>query len=355
MTFESAVRRKARELGFDTVGIARADEPLDADYARYEAFVDAGMHGSMGYLAEAREARRRLDTDQILEGAKSVICVGRRYARAGDGEDASFARSIARYARGQDYHNHLRKRVRRLSAFVKTLAPDVRARPLIDVEPVLERAWASRAGLGFVGKNGLVITPGQGSYVLLGEVVTTLELVPDTPITERCGSCTRCLDACPTSAFAAPFVLDARRCISYLTIESDEAPPEAMRAAIGEHLFGCDDCQDVCPFNKTAPPNAERTRQFQPHLRWSETSLTDLVSLDEARFTVLVEGSPLQRARRAGLARNALIVAGNRAREGRAGEDEASAIQAGLSHEDAMVRNVAQWADAIHNRREEDA
>ena len=200
------VRQAARDLGFDAVGIARADVELDPEFARYEAFVDAGMHGEMRWLGENREARRRVDTDAILLGAKSVICVARRYQRNADDEarDPELARSIARYARGRDYHNGVRKKLRKIAAFVRALGTEdapVQARPLCDDAPVLERAWAARAGLGFIGKNGLIIVPGEGSFVLLGEVVTTLALVPDAPMTERCGSCTRCLDgrAIPTS------------------------------------------------------------------------------------------------------------------------------------------------------------
>src|SRR5262249_18003347 len=150
-------------------------------------------------------------------------------------------RMIARYARGRDYHNGVRKKLRRLAAFVRGLGAD--ARPLIDDAPILERAWAARAGLGFVGKNGMGIVPGTGSLLALGEGVTTLALTPDTPIDERCGTCTRCLDACPTHAFTRPFVLDARRCVSYLTIEKRGAIEDSLREGVGEHLFGCDDCQ----------------------------------------------------------------------------------------------------------------
>src|SRR5450432_3921538 len=203
---DARVREAARALGFDAVGIARADTPLDADYERYRAFIGEGMHGEMDWLKENGEVRRRVDTDAILAGAKSVVCVASRYARTREDEasDPETARTIARYARGRDYHNGLRKKLRRLAAFVRRLgtaeAP-VHARPLVDDAPVLERAWAARAGLGFVGKNGLLIVPGQGSLVLLGEVVTTLSLAADEPMTERCGTCTRCLDACPTQAF----------------------------------------------------------------------------------------------------------------------------------------------------------
>jgi epoxyqueuosine reductase len=339
------VRQRALSLGFDVVGIARADEPLSVDHDRYLAFVDRGMHGSMGFLADNAEARRRLDTPDILEGARSVICVGRTYARprAAEERDPKLARAIARYARGQDYHVFLRKKLRRLAVFVRGLAEGSRARVLSDVEPILERAWAARAGLGFVGKNGLVITPGQGSYQLLGEVVTTLALVPDTPMTERCGACTRCLDACPTGAFAAPFVVDPRRCIAYLTIEQTEAPPEELRAAVGEHFFGCDDCQDVCPFNRTAPPPEEATAPFRPLPRWAELDLAGLAALPEDRWKEVAEGTPLKRAGRGGLARNAALVAANRLGRGKGGDDERRALALAAEHDDPAARTVARW------------
>jgi epoxyqueuosine reductase len=340
---DRAVREKALALGFDVVGVARADEPLGVEHERYLSFVAQGRHGAMEYLAENAEVRRRLDTSDILAGAKSVICVGRRYGRsaAAEASDAPLAQGIARYARGHDYHVFVRKRLRQLAAFVRGLGPGVEARPLLDTAPVLERAWAVRAGLGFVGKHGLLITPGQGSYQLLGEVVTTLSLLPGTPMAERCGSCTRCLDACPTSAFAAPFVLDPRRCIAYLTIEQREAPPEELREAIGEHLFGCDDCQDVCPFNRAAPPSAEKTAPFTPHPRWSEIGLGDLVGLDEAGWNEAALGTPLHRAGRSGLARNAALVAVNRLR--RAPDDAAAgrAVELAREHDDPMVRGIA--------------
>lgn len=336
---------EARRLGFDVVGVARADVALDADFARYEAFVAAGMHGEMGWLADLPEARRRVDGEHVLPGAKSVICVAQRYARTHEAEaaDPDVARRIARYARGRDYHNGLRKKLRKLAKLARSFGEDVRARPLCDEEPILERAWAARAGLGFVGKNGLLIAPGAGSFLLLGEVVTTLPLEPDPPISERCGACTRCLDACPTSAFAAPWVLDARRCISYMTIELRSAIPEDLRAGVGEHLFGCDDCQTVCPFNaRTLMREASVDARFAPDPRWRDAGLPDLLALDDDGFLRLREGSPVGRATRAGLARNAAIVLGNlrdpaalsaleRARDGDASE---------------VVRDAAAWAIA---------
>ncbi len=341
-SLDGRIRAQARALGFDVVGVARADEPLGVEHERYADFIARGMHGDMAFLADRPEARRSLDCEAILTGARSVVCLGKRYARPDDGA-GGVAPLIARYARGRDYHNFVKKRLRRLAVFVRGLTPGAEARALCDTEPLLERAWAARAGLGFVGKNGLVITPGMGSYVMLGEVVTNLELIPDTPMTERCGSCTRCLDACPTGAFPAPFVLDARRCISYLTIEASGAPSEELRGAVGEHLFGCDDCQDVCPFNRTAPPPVDRTRDFAPLEEWQSRTLNDLVTMDERAFEEATLGTPLRRPKRAGLARNAALVAANRVRRGKGTEEEERCLLLGNEHEDAAVREVSAW------------
>ncbi len=336
-----AVRARAEALGFDAVGIAAATPPLQQDHERYRAFLEEGMHGEMEYLAASPEVRARVDTSDILEGARSVVCLARRYQRpvGEEAQDPPFARRIARYARGRDYHNGLRKKLRQLARFVRGLGPEVRARPLCDDAPVLERAWAARAGLGFVGKNGMLIVPGQGSFVLLGEVVTTLELEPDAPVPGRCGECTACLDACPTGALVRPFVLDARRCVSYLTIELRGPVPESQRAGVGEHLFGCDDCQTVCPFNRSERPRAGATAAFAPHARWAETSLEDLLAPDlSARWPELAQGSPLHRATPEGLARNAAIILGN------TGQGEEALRTAAASHPSPVVRDAAAWS-----------
>jgi len=346
---DARVRERARSLGFEAVAVARADVPLDDDFARYRAFLDAEMHDGMPWLADHAEVRRALDGEGILAGAKSVVCLARRYQREADEEDRDppLARRIARYARGRDYHVGMRKKLRKLAAFVRTLGgPDapVRARPIADDAPVLERAWAARAGLGFVGKNGLLIVPGHGSMVLLGEVVTTLALTPDSPIDGRCGACTRCLDACPTGAFERPFVLDPRRCVAYLTIEHRGAVPVALREAIGEHLFGCDDCQTVCPFNGARQRDAGAKAPFEPLPRWSELALTDLLALDDGAWARVAEGTPIHRATRDGLARNAALVLGHA--EGRA--ERAAAIPslraAAAEHPSPIVRDAASWA-----------
>lgn len=354
MSPRDLIAREARRLGFDAVGIARADVPLDVDFERYEAFLEGGMHGGMHWLGANREARRRVDGDAVLPGAKSVVCVARRYGRSADDEaaDPEVARSIARYARGRDYHNGLRKKLRKLAKLVRTLGDggaSIEARPLCDEEPILERAWAARAGLGFVGKNGLLIVPGVGSLVLLGEVVTTLALEPDPIVPERCGACTRCLDACPTNAFVKPFVLDPRRCVAYLTIEHRDAIPDDLRAGVGEHLFGCDDCQTVCPFNAGVQKRAtaeDFDARFVTDPRWAELDFASLLSLDDDGFVRLREGSPIARATRTGLARNAAIVIGNRGDP----RDLPALERARDAHVDETVREAAGWAIARLSR-----
>jgi epoxyqueuosine reductase len=340
------IQDRARALGFDAVGIARADEPIDRDFERYKKFIEQGMHGEMGWLAKNADVRRGLDNDGILFGAKSVICLARRYQRsaAAEASDPPTAKAIARYARGRDYHNVVRRKLRKLAAFIRTLGEGIEARPMCDDAPVLERVWAAKSGIGFIGKNGLIIVPGGGSFVLLGEVATTLDLTPDEPISERCGSCTRCLDACPTNAFVAPFVLDPRSCIAYLTIEKRGDIAEPLREKIGDHLFGCDDCQTVCPFNASARKRDEdATRAFEPLDRWTETSLIDL--LDPAKADAVIQASPVKRAMPEGLARNAAIVLGNRASASSDGSATKKALEmAAKSHPSEVVRDVAAWA-----------
>ncbi len=343
---EQRIRDRAVELGFDAVGIAAADRAVDDDFARYEAFVDAGLHGSMDWLAAHRDVRRRVDTADVLAGARSIVCVATRYVTDVE-PSGGIVPHLARYARGQDYHNRTRKQLRKLAVMMRGLADGAVARPIADTAPVLERAWAARAGLGFVGKNGLLIVPGQGSFVLLGAVVTTLELAADTPITERCGSCTRCLDACPTQAFARPFVLDARRCVSYLTIEQRGPIDAALAEGVGDNLFGCDACQTVCPFNSSRRASTRDPRPFEPLARWREVDLRELLRLDDEGFRALTKGSPVHRATRDGLVRIACVVAANTGRTELSPELEALA-----AHDPSeVVRRQAASALAILRAR----
>lgn len=335
------VKRRAHELGFAVCGVARADGPLEREFERYQHALERGLHGPLAYLAENVEVRRRLDTADILAGARSVVVVGARYDRPDDEDDPPLARAIARYARGHDYHNYLRKKIRKLAAYVRSLGPDVHARPMSDTAPVLERAWAARAGVGFVGKNGMIIVPGQGSWLLLAEVVTTLELAPDAPIEERCGRCTLCLDGCPTGAFVAPFVLDAGECISSATIELRGPVPVRLRAAAAEHLFGCDVCNEVCPHNAKTRQPAELSARHRPHERWTTLRLADLARIgmdDGPTFEQLAQGTPLHRAGPEGLARNACLALS------REPESQPVLERVAREHPSEVVREAASWA-----------
>jgi epoxyqueuosine reductase len=344
-TLAARVRDRARALGFDAVAFARADAPLDEEMSRYAEFLAAGMHGEMRYLAEHAEVRRRVDTADILAGARTVVCLARRYPQgSSEAGGAGVASHVAGYARGRDYHNFLRKKLRRLAAFLRTLrgpgGEETQARPLCDDVPVLERAWAARAGLGFVGKNGLLIVPGQGSFLLLGEVVTTLALPPGEALPGRCGACTLCLDACPASAFPRPFVLDARRCVAYLTIELRGPVPAEQRASVGEHLFGCDDCQTVCPFNASGRVDGvAQAGPFAPAPALATGTLEGLLTAEGAA-AALAPGSPLLRAGADGLARNAAVVLGNRKEIAARPTLE----RAATTHPSAAVREAARWA-----------
>jgi epoxyqueuosine reductase len=339
MTLHDEIRTHAAGLGFHKIGFARAGE-LAEPFSHYEAFVEARLHGEMHWLAEHAPVRRRLDHAPILAGARSVIVCALAYHRSDDEKRGPAGATVARYARGRDYHGFFRKRLKKLARWLEERVPGSAARAIVDTAPVLERAWAQEAGVGFVGKNGMLIVPGLGSYVLLGEVISTVELDADEPLTSRCGSCTRCLEACPTDAFVRPFVLDARRCVSYLTIELRGAIPVELREGVGDRVFGCDVCQEVCPYNRTALPDASTTVEFAPDARVRDLDVGDLVAMDDARFRALTEGSPLARAGRAGMVRNALVVIANT----RARTHLPVVRSCATSDPDAMVRETAAWA-----------
>jgi epoxyqueuosine reductase len=332
------IKRLALELGFARVGIARA-EPLTEDAARLRAWLAAGHHGQMEYMQENVEVRGDPQHSGMLPSAWSVIVLATAYARSAPLEGPEPGR-IARYAQGRDYHGLLYDRTRALRRYLRAAGAQVRA--CVDTLPALERAWAARAGVGFVGKNACIIVPGLGSHVLLSLIVTSAQLEPDEPLRERCGECRLCLDACPTRAFVGERQLDARRCIAYLTIEHDGAIDESLRADMGPWLFGCDVCQDVCPFNRRGQrqevPSAPDP--FAPRGRLTELGAEDFLHMDEACFDRYSRGSALRRAGRESMARNAAIVLGN-SRErrhlpvlSRAAESDSSAV----------VREAARWA-----------
>ena len=334
--------RRAAALGFDRAGIARI-EPLGRDAAALEAFVQQGKHGQMAWLADTLPVRLDPAHPDMLSGARSIVALATSYLRS-DGEVGPAPGLVARYARGRDYHNVIGTRAKKLAAYLRTQG--FRARSSVDSMPVLERAWAQRAGLGFIGKNGCLIVPGLGSHVLLAAVITDAELPPHAPMEERCGSCRRCLEACPTEAFEAERVLDARRCISYLTIEHRGPIEPALRPKLGRWVLGCVVCQDVCSFNRTSPPALERTEPFAPHPRW-QTDAEALLAMDEAGFDGWSLGSPVRRLGLENTARNAAHALGN------AGERRHLPVlqHAAGAHPSPVVRDAAAWAVEALGRR----
>jgi len=322
-----SARAKAtgRRLGFDLVAVGPADPPEHG--AAFEAWLDAGYAGTMGYLERGRA--KRLDPRRVLAGARSVVACALNYHQGDGGPD-----HVARYARGADYHAVMEPRLRALLADLEAAAPGVTGRVYVDTGPVLERELAGRAGLGWVGKNTMLLHPGLGSYFFIGVVLTTAELAFDAPLPDRCGTCTRCLEACPTGAFVGPYVLDARRCISYLTIEHRGPIPLELREGVGTLAFGCDVCQAVCPWNRQAPLTAEAA-----FLARELPGLTELVTLTEADYRVRLKESPLRRARRRGLGRNAAVALGNAGDRG-----AGSALTQALADPEPEVRRHAAWA-----------
>ena len=321
---------RALELGFDRVAIGPAGRAEHA--AAFEAWLEAGHAGTMDYLARTREDRA--DPERLLPGCRSVVAVAMVYARRAD-DGAAWA-PVARYARGRDYHDVMRPRLHQLARAIESAAgTGTRTRVAVDTSAVLERDLAARAGLGFVGKNTNLLAPALGSHFFIGIVLTSAEMAHDSVLPDRCGSCTACLDACPTQAFVAPYVLDARRCISYLTIEHRGDVDEALRPALADWLFGCDVCQDVCPWNRKAAEAREPALAPADALPSPEAFL----ALDEREFRARFRATPLWRARREGLARNAALFLGAR------GVTSARpALTRALDDVSARVREAAAWA-----------
>lgn len=331
------LHQQALALGFARTGVARA-EPLSAEAVHLQRWLQDGCHGEMDYMARTQAVRTDPSHEGMLPGAQSVFVLATPYARADAPRGPSPGR-VARYAQGRDYHNVLQKRMRHLTRTLRDAGHAARAS--VDTLPVMERAWAQRAGLGFIGKNCCLIIPGLGSHVLLSAVVTTAPLVANEPMAERCGRCTRCLDGCPTAAFRGPRSLDARRCISYLTIEHRGPVEPSLRPAMGEWLFGCDVCQDVCPYTRTSPAPAADTEAFASHPRL-DIDAADILAMDTAAFDTHFAGSPMRRPRREGMARNAAIVLAN------TGSRRALPVlrQAAVSDSSPLVRETAAWAVA---------
>ena len=349
------VKRKALELGFDLCGVAPAEAFPELSFFR--EWLDRGYAGDMAYLA--RSADRRSDVRAVVPGARSVIVTGTVYNTDRPyttelGSDPSFGVSppqrgqtppvalIARYAWGDDYHDVLKARLDALLTWMREASPDpFDARAYVDTGPVQERVFAQYAGLGWIGKNTCLINAELGSWLFLSEIICTLPLEPDAQGLEQCGSCTRCLEACPTGALVESGVLDSNKCLSYLTIELRSAIPEPLRAALGSHVYGCDICQEVCPYNQV-PPRSDDA-EWQPRPALDLPRLVDLWRRPDSELRAILKGSAMTRAKLTGLRRNLAVAIGN--------TGDAAAIAALAeesderpSAEDEMVLDHIRWA-----------
>jgi epoxyqueuosine reductase len=331
---EERIKAQAFGLGFDLVGITRLGPAETA--AAFDQWVARGYAGDMQYLPRAADKRR--DTRLPFPGTVSAIVVAMNYGGTAP------SGPIARYARGDDYHEILLARLRTLHEWLSSdLHRPVHGKAYVDTGPLLERDLARRAGLGWFGKNTNLINPEIGSFFFLGSLLVDLELEPDEPFAaDRCGTCTRCLEACPTNALVAPRVLDATRCISYLTIELKGEIPEELREPMGSLLYGCDICQDVCPWNVTFARELQEPALIERREvtgRDARTLARELLTMDDATFRTRFRGSPMKRAKRRGLARNAAVVLGNIGTT-----DDVPALAAALADPEPLVRHHAAWA-----------
>ena len=340
-TLEAGIRAKAHELGFDAVGFARAELPPQAG-ARLRALVSEGLHGEMGWLAERMEQRE--SPRGLWPEARSVISLGMSYAPEGDAL-ATLSQpdrgTISVYARGRDYHDIIKGKLKHLAQFIvsRATAEHPRVKVFVDTAPVMEKPLAAEAGLGWQGKHTNLVSRAHGSWLFLGEIYTTLDLAPDPPHADRCGSCTRCMVACPTAAITAPYLLEPVRCISYLTIEHAGPIPLEFREAMGNRIYGCDDCLAVCPWNRFARVGREAKLAARPELQ--APALAELSRLDDAGFRALFAGSPIKRIGRNRFLRNVAIAIGN------SGDAALLPEVARLADEpDPVLAEAAAWAMA---------
>lgn len=329
------LKSEAERLGFTLSGCCRATTPPDIEL--FQQWLDAGYAGQMNYMTHRAKAYEH--PKHVLTGAKSILMLAVNYRTETARTCSTGHGRVSTYAWGsRDYHDLLHDKLQRLVQYLQQLVPDARARGVVDTAPLLERDFARLAGLGWVGKNTLLLNQQFGSQFFLAALLTDVLLDYDPPFqTNHCGTCRACLDACPTNAFPQPYVLDARRCISYLTIELRDVVPEELRERVGNWIFGCDICQDVCPWNHHVPPTQEL--EFQPADRMNPVDLTALFQLDDDAFRRMFRHTPLWRSRRRGILRNAAIVLGNqRYHEGR------DALLQGLGDLDPLVRSASAWA-----------
>jgi epoxyqueuosine reductase len=332
------IRQRARELGFDDCRFTTAAAPASAP--QLQQWLERGAQGEMAWLE--RNAAKRRDPQLVLSGARSIITLALSYpadtpARKSEIVNRKFG-EVARYARHADYHDVLAEPLKTLARFVDELGGSgTRSLWYVDTGPILERDFAQRSGIGFIGKHTNVISRRFGNWILLAEILTTLELEPDAPEKNRCGTCTRCITACPTQAITAPFQLDARLCISYLTIELKGSIPGPLRPAIGNRIFGCDDCLAACPWNRFA--RAGRLMREHARADLDSPALLELLTLDEAQFKQRFAGTPILRSKRRGLLRNVCVALGNVA-----GAEALPALENAATDPDPLIAEHARWA-----------
>ena len=328
------LKLEATRLGFDRVGVAPAVVP--PGYGRYLDWLEQGRAAGMAYLQKRAEARSH--PEHVLPGARSVVVVALVYGQPESAEPGPTQGKVARYAQGGDYHDLLWRRLEQLLGWLRAEHPGLNGRAVCDTAPILERDFAHLAGLGWVGKNTCLLDRRIGSFTVLGSLVVDQELTYDEPLaTGYCGTCTRCLDACPTAALVAPYELDARRCLSYWTIEHKGEIPEPMAEQLGDWAFGCDICQDVCPWNRKAPAGTEPA--LAPRAEWVNPDLIAWLDRDPDEFRRQLKGTALARSKRSGLVRNAALILGQR--------QVVAAVPAlieRLGDADPVVRGAAAWA-----------
>jgi epoxyqueuosine reductase len=342
------IKRAAEEAGFNLAGIAPASDAREHEY--FPAWIAAGHAGEMKYL-EARDDQgelKRASLARVAQWARSVVVCAINYNTdqpySTQAKDASRG-WISRYAWSrEDYHDAVLRRLKQVEGALRSALPEeqqvnLATRSYVDTGPIVERVYAKYAGVGWVGKNTCIINQKKGSWLFLGVILTSLELAPDLPAPDRCGTCTRCLDACPTDAFLGPYKLDSNKCISYLTIEKRGSIPEDLREGMGHHIFGCDICQDVCPWNRKAP--ISDAAEFQPRTELINPALEWLAELGAEEFRQVFRGSPVKRAKRTGIRRNAAIAMGNSGRQ-----EFLPALEKLSCDEDESVAESARWAKA---------
>lgn len=332
---EAIIKEWASELGFDRCRIAAAQRASHAD--NFYQWIEEGRHGDMGWLE--RNPQRRSDPRIVLPGCRAVICLAMNYypGESPFGENDEGGYRIARYAWNKDYHELIEKKLKQFHEYLETLGGE--HKPYVDTGPVLERDFASDAGLGWNGKSTMQIERHLGTWFFLAEILTTLPLQPDPPFGDHCGKCVACIEACPTDAITAPHQLDARRCISYLTIENKGPIPEEFREAMGERIYGCDDCLDACPWNRFAKTSREAA--FLARKEVFSHSLRDFLSLDDEAFRKLFAKSPIKRIKRPRFLRNVCVALGNVG-----GPEDLPALEKASQDSDELIAEHARWAIA---------